>query len=320
MRRVTLVAVFLVALVAPAWADFQAGVDAYKRGDYATALKEWRPLGEQGDADAQNNLGLMYRKGQGVPQNYAEAAKWFRLGAEQGDAAAQNNLGLMYDTGDGVPQDYAEAEKWWRLAAEQGSAEAQFNLGVMYNEGDGVPQDYAEAVKWYRRAAEQGDVDADTDESGVGAEVNYQLVLGRNALQPFLSVNRLHEFIDETNGGPGAYDFAGGLRWATGDPGLSGSIEGNAIVGRGDYEQYGGRGIVIYSFALPDSAGVLRSSLSPSLDPETVGLDGGITYIVDSGALSLGLDLEATRATDAGNTVSSATSNYKTMLRLDVRF
>ena len=59
---------------------------------------------EQGDADAQFNLGLMYDAGEGVPQNYTEAARWFRMAAEQGFADAQLNLGYMYDTGRGVPQ------------------------------------------------------------------------------------------------------------------------------------------------------------------------------------------------------------------------
>jgi hypothetical protein len=137
---------------------FEEGMAAYERGDYATALKKWRPLAEAGDATAQNNLGAMYANGQGVPQDDEEAAKWFRLAAEQGGADAQNNLGVMYANGRGVPQDYREAAKWFRLAAEQGHASAQNNLGVMYTKGEGVPQDYKEAVKWYRLAAEQGNV------------------------------------------------------------------------------------------------------------------------------------------------------------------
>ncbi|MDA0740161.1 MAG: tetratricopeptide repeat protein, partial [Nitrospirae bacterium] len=95
-------------LATPAWADYQAGVDAYERGDYETALKEWRPLADQGNATAQLNLGFMYDNGQGVPQDDQEAVKWFRRAAEQGDADAQYNLGLMYRTGQGVPQDDAE--------------------------------------------------------------------------------------------------------------------------------------------------------------------------------------------------------------------
>jgi len=57
----------------PAWADFKKGLTAYETGNYATALKEWRPLAEKGDADAQYSLGLMYDQGRGVPQNFSEA-------------------------------------------------------------------------------------------------------------------------------------------------------------------------------------------------------------------------------------------------------
>jgi len=154
-----LFAALLLALPA-AGQDFDKGVAAHGRGDYAAALKEWRPLAEQGNARAQNNLGTMYAEGEGVKQDHAEAVKWFRRAAEQGHASAQNNLGTMYAEGEGVPQDHAEAVKWYRRAAEQGEAIAQNNLGVRYAKGQGVPQDHAEAVKWYRRAAEQGDVQA----------------------------------------------------------------------------------------------------------------------------------------------------------------
>ena len=71
-----------------------------------------------------------------------------RLEAEQGNVNAQCNLGEMYYDGDGVPQDYQEALKWFSLAAEQGHASAQRDLGEMYYNGEGVAQDYQEAVKW----------------------------------------------------------------------------------------------------------------------------------------------------------------------------
>ncbi len=64
---------FVFMLATPTWADFQAGRDAYKRGDYDTALKEWRPLAEQGDAQAQFQLGVKYDEGQGVAQDIREA-------------------------------------------------------------------------------------------------------------------------------------------------------------------------------------------------------------------------------------------------------
>ena len=97
--------------------DFQKGLDAYKNGDYATALREWRPVAEQGIAEAQLNLGGMYDKGQGVVQDYTEAVKWYRKSAEQGLAQAQLNLGLVYSKGDGVPFDDEIAVEWYRKAA-----------------------------------------------------------------------------------------------------------------------------------------------------------------------------------------------------------
>ncbi len=128
---------------------------AYEAFDYPAAIRHWRPLAEEGHAEAQFNLGIMSRVGKGVPQDDADAEKWFRRAAEQGHVHAQFNLGLLYYQGQGVPQDYAEAVKWYRKAARQGVAKAQYNLANMYRQGRGVSQDDAEAVKWYRKAAEQ---------------------------------------------------------------------------------------------------------------------------------------------------------------------
>ncbi len=72
---------FTLGLTAPAWAGMDEGVAAHKRGDYATALREFRPLAEQGVAEAQYNLGQMYRRGHGVPRDYAKAHLWFNLAA-----------------------------------------------------------------------------------------------------------------------------------------------------------------------------------------------------------------------------------------------
>ena len=156
MGRLALAAALVLLLTADARADLGAGISAYKRGDYATALAEFRRAAEQGSVVAQVNLAAMYYKGQGVPQDDAEAATWYRKAADQGDAVAQNNIGLMYDNGRGVPQDYGAAVKWYRRAAEQGQTGAQFNLGVMYRNGLGVGQDPAEAALWFQRAAEAG--------------------------------------------------------------------------------------------------------------------------------------------------------------------
>ena len=98
-----------LVLAVQAWAGFDEGVAASNRGDYATAVREWLPLAEQGYVNAQYNLGVMYVKGQGVPQDYVQAAMWYRRAAQQGKALAQNNLGVMYEHGQGVPQDYQQA-------------------------------------------------------------------------------------------------------------------------------------------------------------------------------------------------------------------
>tara|TARA_B100000676_G_scaffold249243_1_gene253247 strand:- start:1834 stop:2394 length:561 start_codon:yes stop_codon:yes gene_type:complete len=109
-------------------ADFQKGLTALNSGDYATALREFRPLAEQGHAKSQFNLGWMYNYGRGVPQNYKTAVKWYKFAAKQGVAFAQFNLGVMYEDGEGVPQNYKTAVKWYRLAAEQGWRDAQWRL------------------------------------------------------------------------------------------------------------------------------------------------------------------------------------------------
>jgi TPR repeat protein len=129
---------------------------AYSDGDYAAALKIWRPLAEQGDARAQYNLGVMYSASEGVLQDYAAAVTWFRKAAEQEHAWAQTMLGAMYDKGQGVPQDYAAAVTWYRKAAEQGEVVAQNNLGWMYRNGQGVPQDDIAAHMWFNIAAANG--------------------------------------------------------------------------------------------------------------------------------------------------------------------
>jgi len=160
MKKLTLIFLTILFCLTSnvAWsADFQKGLTAYESGDYATALREIEPLAKQGNARAQYNLGVMYAKGKGVPQNDKTAVKWLRLAAEQGNARAQSILGAMYQHGDGVPQNYKTAMKWYKLAAEQGEIYAQTNLGVMYDEGKGVPQDYVRAYMWFNIASISGE-------------------------------------------------------------------------------------------------------------------------------------------------------------------
>ena len=110
----------MICFVTPAWADFKTAMEAYNRGDFATALREWRPLAEQGDASAQFYLGLSYENGDGVPRDYTKARQWYEKSAAQGEAKAQLYLGLQSSFGQGGPVDLVQAHMWYSLAAENG--------------------------------------------------------------------------------------------------------------------------------------------------------------------------------------------------------
>ena len=163
MDRTLAATLLCLMLATPAWAGYNEGMDAHKRGDYATVLREFRPPADQGDANAQLQRGLMYYDGQSVPKDDAKALTWFRKAAEQGHPDAQLLVGSMYAEGLGVPMDDAKAVTWFWKAAEQGHAGAQSNLGFMYYQGHGVPRDYVQAHKWFNLAASEGDKTALTN-------------------------------------------------------------------------------------------------------------------------------------------------------------
>ncbi len=131
MNRILAATFLCLMLATPAWAGLDEGMAAYRRADYATALREFRPLAGQGNGLAQYSIGLMYYNGQGVKQDYAEAVKWYRKAADQGDAGAQSNLGVMYHTGQGVTHDHVQAHMWFNLAGAQGDKEAAKNRDIV---------------------------------------------------------------------------------------------------------------------------------------------------------------------------------------------
>lgn len=132
-------------------ADLESAKRAYGEKDYATALKEFTSLAEQGNADAEVNLGTMYMRGLGVSRDAEQALKWFRAAAEQGNADGQFLLGAAYL----LPhRDIPEGLKWVRLSAEQGNQDAQLVLGKAYMDGNnGVARDPVQAEMWLRLAA-----------------------------------------------------------------------------------------------------------------------------------------------------------------------
>jgi TPR repeat protein len=95
--------------------------------------------------------------GAGVEKDPEAAVKWFRKAAEQGNAEAQFNLGYCYCKGQGVAKDAIDGMYWLRRAAEQNNSQAQLNLGVCYAMGDGTPKDLVEACKWMLLASWQGE-------------------------------------------------------------------------------------------------------------------------------------------------------------------
>ncbi len=152
MKRALLLAALLCSLSLTAGAqDFKKGVEAYQRGDYATALREWRPLAEQGHAKAQYRLGEMYLKGEGVIQNHDYALKWSLLAAKQGEAyAAYNEAYAAYNIAkilgggiDGCTQE--------RLIL------GSYCFSEVYLYGPGAPIHFVGAYIWSSLAAAGGD-------------------------------------------------------------------------------------------------------------------------------------------------------------------
>lgn len=100
------------------------------------------------------------------------AAGWFFRAAEQGYADAQFNLGLLYANGEGVPQDMKQTAELFRKAAEQGHVDAQNNLGALYFTGEGVERDENKAIEWFEKAAAQGNEEARANLDAIKASRN----------------------------------------------------------------------------------------------------------------------------------------------------
>jgi uncharacterized protein len=141
-----------LALTAPAFADVKTGVDAWERGDYATAIGQWRPMAIKGDADAQFNLAQAYRFGRGVPMDLKQAEDWYRRAASQGHLQAEDNLGLiMFQNGD-----RQNALPVIERSANRGEPRAQYVLGTALFNGDFGKKDWVKAYALMTRASAAG--------------------------------------------------------------------------------------------------------------------------------------------------------------------
>src|SRR5258708_124867 len=148
--RYLVAAAMLSFLSTPLFAQsVKAGIEAWQRADYGSAVAIWRPLAEAGDTDAQFNLGQAYRLGRGVPINLALAKGWFGRAAETGHLDAETTLGLLlFQNGD-----QANGLRWLRRAAEKGEPRALLVYGTALYNGDGVTQDRVLGYAYVSRAA-----------------------------------------------------------------------------------------------------------------------------------------------------------------------
>jgi len=156
-----LLAVLSCAAVLPARADFDAGMKAYEAGDYETAMKEWLPLAEAGNAEAQFRVGRLYHLGQGFQPNGKLAIYWYSKAIKAGHASARFNLAAILDIGELAPQDFKRAREYYHIGALNNHASSQHNLGLMNMTGSGAKPDYVEAYKWFFIASANGEELAD---------------------------------------------------------------------------------------------------------------------------------------------------------------
>jgi len=157
---IAIVFLLLAAAPLPARSDFDAGMAAYERGEFETAMTEWLPLAEAGDTKAQYRVGRLHSHGEGVVQNYTTAAHWYERAANKGHIRALFNLGHIFWHGNGLPRNQTKAITWFRKAAVLGDAKAQNHMGTAYSEGLGVEQNEETSVYWFYRSATQGNVNA----------------------------------------------------------------------------------------------------------------------------------------------------------------
>jgi TPR repeat protein len=104
---------------------FEQGLEALEAGNFAEAYCLWRPLAEQGDADAAYHLGWLYANGNGLKVDVQAAMQWWLQAADQGHADAMFALGMAYTTGEDIEQDEGEALRWYLAAADAGNEDAR---------------------------------------------------------------------------------------------------------------------------------------------------------------------------------------------------
>ena len=158
--RVMALVIGLCGVTALQGQTLQQSDEAYAKKDYKTAFEGYRKLGNQGNATAQFQLGLMYHQGEGQTKDDTKALFWYRKAADQGNSNAQFNVGLMYHNGEAVAKNEQQAVSWLLKAAQQGHSQAQSNLVIHYFNGLGTPKDLEKAYYWLLIYSQPNDAEA----------------------------------------------------------------------------------------------------------------------------------------------------------------
>jgi TPR repeat protein len=189
-----------------AFSGFDEGVADYRAGNYKDAFWEWNEAAQQGDADAQYNLGCLYDRGEGTPQDRASAQRWLQRAADQGDIDAATWLLFVNPQTDedrkkffsmrfnpnskfhitfAAQQRDGHVMRWSCKTDEKDGAQIEFAMGLMFEKGGmGPPQDEKQAAEWYRRASDRDFADAQT-------QLAYMYTDGRGVEQDLTEAGRL---------------------------------------------------------------------------------------------------------------------------------
>jgi uncharacterized protein len=150
--KIGMAALLLAMVSQPAFADVKAGVDAWTKGDYDTAVKQWRDPALKGDPDAQFNLGQAYKMGRGVKTDLNVALDWYKRAAIQGHLQAQDSYGhLLHYQGK-----IKESLPYLKISADRGDPRAQYLLGTELFNGVYIEKDWVRAYALMTRASSAG--------------------------------------------------------------------------------------------------------------------------------------------------------------------
>lgn len=185
-----------------------AGQQAILNKDYSEAARQFIPLAEAGNSEAQSYLGSLYYVGSGVEQDLGKSYEWYRKAAEQGNQDAQYSIGNMYLLGEGVEQSNAEAAKWYGMASEQGHTAAGYNLESLrkleaLNRQNATKQAEIEATRQAQTVTGSNLEDIETSEESIAAIENSNAEDNTpGAVPPISNSAVIENSNDEDNTGP----------------------------------------------------------------------------------------------------------------------